>query len=231
MIVHVTNCLSCNTANISTSSPPSSFLNFLLLPCLTPSCYPVFLTGGSTGSCCPVWRPRWRVLCPPTTPMCGHVTVDCSASTRTWTTSWAMDWRMSRSRSDWYHSPFCIYLLSNLLLMTFCVTSSQLWQICRSKVTFLLHFGNGHGWSIETTCFWTWRSHWFTECPITPQYHTIRQHTAISFGSVFPDYPCSTSDITFAEMLRQWKPRSNPSHNQNLCNIQVSHLPTCQEWV
>lgn len=52
--------------------------------------------GGSSGSCCPAWRPLWRVSCPPTTPMCGHVMVACSASTRTWITSWATDWRMSR---------------------------------------------------------------------------------------------------------------------------------------
>lgn len=93
------------TANTSISLPPSSFLNFPRLHPPPPSCCTIFLTGRSTGSCCPAWRPRWRVFCPPTTPMCGLVTAACSASTRTWTTSWAMGWRMSRSelkRSDLY---------------------------------------------------------------------------------------------------------------------------------
>lgn len=110
IFLHVSTGLSDKCANSSTSWPPSSFQNFLPFPLPHTFLLPGFLTERNTGSCSTVWRPRWRVLCPPTTQMCGHVTVGCSASTRIWTTSWAMDWRMSRSRSDWYHSPLRVYL-------------------------------------------------------------------------------------------------------------------------
>lgn len=110
IFLHVSNGLSDRCANSSTSWPPSSFQNFLPFPLPHTFLLPGFLTERNTGSCSTVWRPRWRGLCPPTTQMCGHVTVGCSASTRIWTTSWAMDWRMSRSRSDLYHSPLRVYL-------------------------------------------------------------------------------------------------------------------------
>lgn len=70
--------------------PLSLRLTLSLLPCFFP-------TGRSNGSCCPAWRPQWRVSCLPTTPTCGHVTAAYNDFTRTWTTSLAMDWRMSRS--------------------------------------------------------------------------------------------------------------------------------------
>lgn len=79
-------------ANTRTSVPPPSLLNVFLLPCCLPE--------RSTGSCCPAWRPQWRASCPPTTLTCGRGMVACSGCTRTWTTSSAMDWGMSRSAHE-----------------------------------------------------------------------------------------------------------------------------------
>lgn len=92
-------------ANTRTSVPPPSLLNVFLLPC--------YLPERSTGSCCPAWRPQWRASCPPTTLTCGRGMVACSGCTRTWTTSSAMDWGMSRSAHeahiDLNNKPFFLF--------------------------------------------------------------------------------------------------------------------------
>lgn len=102
-------------ANTRTSVPPPSLLNVFLLPC--------YLPERSTGSCCPAWRPQWRASCPPTTLTCGRGMVACSGCTRTWTTSSAMDWGMSRSAHeahiDLNNKPFFFCFCFNRTRMAF----------------------------------------------------------------------------------------------------------------
>lgn len=97
---------------------PHSEISSLLLASLF-FWLPVFSPGGNTGSCCPAWRPPWRALCPPTTQTCGRVMGGCSVCTKTWTTSWAMAWRMNRWRLNSWNS---LLLLSLILCPLFLIS-------------------------------------------------------------------------------------------------------------